>query len=230
MNRRNCLVSCARRWSGKRLALSLGLLALLGPPSLALAHPHGWIDVRVRLLVDDEGRLEGLHQAWRMDPFYSLVLLEELGRADEGLEAALDQLGGEIRGNLAPFDYFTELHLDGERIALGEVSEYTAMERGGRIEFVFLLPLASAQPLAQRSLSYQIFDPTYYLEMVHEAEGETPQETALTVSGSLACSTRIVPARPDPERVMAAAMLDVTDEAEPGLGRYFAETGEVACE
>ncbi|MGL6215929.1 DUF1007 family protein [Billgrantia desiderata] len=212
----------------KRAWPAVLLLGLL--PGLALAHPHGWIDIRVRLVVDDEGRLEALHQAWRMDPFYSLVLLEELSRTEGGLEAGLDRLGGEIRGNLAPFDYFTEIRLGEERLGLGDVSEYTVMERGGRVEFVFLLPLESTQPLNGQTLQYKVFDPTYYLEVVHEAEGETPLDDALLVSGGLNCSTQIVPANPDPELVMQAAMLDVTDEAEPGLGRHFAETGVVKCE
>ncbi|MGQ4878015.1 DUF1007 family protein [Billgrantia sp. LNSP4103-1] len=204
-----------------------GMLVLL--PGLAQAHPHGWIDIRVRLIVDDEGRLEALHQAWRMDPFYSLVLIEELSRAEGGLEAGLDQLGSEIRGNLAPFDYFTEVRLSDDKLDLGEVSEYTVMERNDRVEFVFVLPLATPQPLEAETLQYQVFDPTYYLEVVHEAEGDTPQEDALTVGSELSCTTRILPADPDPERVMEASMLDVDDEAEPGLGRHFAETGVVQC-
>ncbi|MCC5882684.1 MAG: DUF1007 family protein [Halomonas sp.] len=206
------------------------LVLLLFLPVMATAHPHGWIDIRVRLLVDDEGRLEALHQAWRMDPFYSLVLLEELSRTEGGLEAGLDRLGGEIRGNLAPFDFFTEIRLGDERLELGEVNEYTVMERGGRVEFIFLLPLASTRALSEETLQYKVFDPTYYLEVVHEAEGETPLDDALLVGGELACTTQIVPANPDPELVMQAALLDVTDEAEPGLGRHFAETGVVVCE
>ncbi|EWH03715.1 hypothetical protein Q427_01825 [Halomonas sp. BC04] len=208
------------------------LTVLLLIPGLAYAHPHGWIDMRVRLILDDQGRLEGLHQSWRMDPFYSLIILEELGLAEGegGLEAGLDQLGGEIRQNLAPHDYFTELQVGGEKLALGEVTEYTVMERGGRVEFIFMLPLETPQPLSDRTLYYKVFDPTYYLEVVHEAEGNTPLDDALVVTGELRCSTRIVPADPDPERVMEAAMLDITDEAEPGLGRYFAETGEVTCD
>jgi ABC-type uncharacterized transport system substrate-binding protein len=211
--------------------MTLALLLLL-MPSLAQAHPHGWIDMRMRLVLDDQGQLVGLHQSWRMDPFYSLVILEELERAsgEGGLEAGLDQLGGEIRDNLRPHDYFTELRLGGETLALGEVSEYTVLSRGGRIEFIFLLPLETPQPLNGETLRYQVFDPTYYLEVVHEAEDTTPLDDALVVGGELSCTTRILPADPDPERVREAAMLDITDQAAPGLGRHFAETGEVTCD
>ncbi|MCL7942132.1 DUF1007 family protein [Halomonas sp. ATCH28] len=209
------------------LCLAAGLLL----PLAAAAHPHGWIDLRMRLVLDGEGRLEALQQSWRLDPFYSLVLLEELEREQGGggLEAALDQLGSEMRDTLSPQGYFTELQRGDERVGLGEVDDYTVFERDGRIEFVFLLPLAEPLEMAGETLRYRVFDPTYYIEVVHEAEGDTPLADALAVGGELDCETRILSADPDPEKVMAAAMLDVDDEGEPGLGRHFAETGEVTC-
>ncbi|WP_254275957.1 DUF1007 family protein [Halomonas sp. 3H] len=215
----------------RHLALAATLLLCLAMSGLAQAHPHGWIDLRMRLVVDDEGRLTGLHQAWRMDPFYSLVVLEELGRAEGegGLEAGLDQLGLEIRNNLVDQGYFTELRLDGEPLALAEVNDYTVLERGGRVEFIFLLPLETPTALNGRMLRYQVFDPTYYIEVVHEEEDGAPAGDALALGGELDCEAHILPADPDPAKVMEAAMLDVTDEAEPGLGRHFAETGEVTC-
>lgn len=209
------------------LCLAAGLLL----PLTATAHPHGWIDLRMRLVLDDEGRLEALQQSWRLDPFYSLVLLEELEReqGDGGVEAALDQLGGEMRNTLSPQDYFTELQWGDDRPGFGEVEEYTVLAREGRIEFVFLLPLAEPLDLTGGPLRYRVFDPSYYIEVVHEAEGDTPLDDALVVGGKLDCETHILAAEPDPERVMEAAMLDVDDTAESGLGRHFAETGEVVC-
>ncbi|WP_416139258.1 DUF1007 family protein [Halomonas sp. HK25] len=215
----------------RHLGLAATALLCLAMSGLSHAHPHGWIDLRMRLVVNDEGHLTGLHQSWRMDPFYSLVVLEELGQAggDGGLEAALDQLGSEIRDNLVSYGYYTELTLAGEKLGFDEVSDYTVLERGGRVEFIFLLPLSEPLPLAGQTLRYQVFDPTYYIEMVHEEENRVPADDALLVGGELACEARIHQPNPDPELVMRAAMLDVDDEAEPGLGRHFAETGEVAC-
>ncbi|MDZ7851916.1 MAG: DUF1007 family protein [Halomonas sp.] len=211
------------------LLIALIMGALLPLP--VVAHPHGWIDLRMRLVLDDQGRLEALQQSWRLDPFYSLVVLEELEREQGGggLEAALDQLGSEIRDNLSPQGYFTELQLGDERLGLGEVDNYTVLERDGRIEFVFLLPLTEPRVIEGETLSYRVFDPTYYIEVVHEADGNEPLDDALVVGGELVCETRILAAEPDPERVLEAAMLDVDDTAETGLGRHFAETGEVVC-
>ncbi|TLF50623.1 DUF1007 family protein [Halomonas urmiana] len=217
--------------AGRRL-LALGLaFALSLWPLLAPAHPHGWVDVTVRVLMDEQGRVEALQQRWRLDPFYSLLLLEELQSAEgeAPMEARLDQLGVEIRHNLAPQHYFTHVTQDGEAVELGEVEHFTTLARDGRVELMFRLPLAEPLPLGQAPMRYRIYDPTYYLEVLHEAEGDTPRPDALGVTGA-DCDTRIIAADPDPAKVAEAASLDREAQAPEGLGRFFAETGEVRCE
>ena len=217
------------KWAGSVVAVCLGMSSVLVSPD-AHAHPHGWIDLSVRVITDDQGVVSGLHQTWRMDPFYSLVVFEELQQVEgASLEQGLDQLGKEIRDNLAAQHYLTEVRINGERQALGEVSEYTAMERDGRLTFMFILPLETPQPLTDALLSYQVFDPTYYIEVVHEEEGGQPRDDALILHGEPTCELAILPADPDPELVMQAALLDKDESGEPGLGRYFAETGQVDC-
>lgn len=211
------------------VACVLGISSLLASHD-ARAHPHGWIDLSVRVITDDEGVVSGLHQTWRMDPFYSLVVFEELQQVENAsLEEGLDQLGTEIRDNLSGEHYLTEVRINDEPQALGEVSEYTAMERDGRLVFMFILPLESPQPLADATLTYQVFDPTYYIEVVHEEEGGQPRDDALILQGEPACELSVIAADPDPERVMQAALLDKDESGEPGLGRFFAETGQVDC-
>ena len=168
------------KWAGSAVAVCLGMSSLVVSPD-ARAHPHGWIDLSVRVITDDQGMVSGLHQTWRMDPFYSLVVFEELQQVENAsLEEGLDQLGKEIRDNLA-------------------------------------------------LLTYQVFDSTYYIEVVHEEEGGQPRDDALILHGEPSCELSILPADPDPELVMQAALLDKDESGEPGLGRYFAETGQVDC-
>lgn len=217
--------------AGRRLlALCLACTLSLWPLA-SLAHPHGWVDVSVRVLMDERGRVEALQQRWRLDPFYSQLLLEEL-RAAQGeapMEARLDQLGVEIRHNLSQQHYFTHVTLDGEAVALGEVDHLTTLARDGRVVLMFRLPLAEPLPVDQAAMHYRIYDPTYYLEILHEAEGDTPRSDALSVTGT-DCVTRIMAADPDPAQVAEAARLDRTEQAPEGLGRFFAETGEVRCD
>ncbi len=218
-------------YRGLQLALALTVAAAATP---AFAHPHGWVDLSVEGVFDDAGRLQALRQQWRMDPFYSQVVMEEMGRLEDGtsMPERLDALGVEIRNNLATQDNLTHITLDGEPVAQAEVTNTNTEIRGDRLVFSFVLPLASPVEMAGHALDYRIFDPTYYIEMVHEAnaDGSEPLPEALTLSGAPAdCTTQIVQADPDPSKVMEAAMLDKTESGEPNLGRFFAETGEIRC-
>ena len=158
------------------------------------------------------------------------IVMEELQQVPgTSLEQGLDQLGSEIRNNLTPQHYFTEVRIGDKPQTFGEVTEYTALERDGRLTFMFILPLTSPQPLSGQVLEYQVFDPTYYIEMVHEEEGDEPSPQALILNGEPDCTLSVLPADPDPEKVLQASLLDVDEEGEPGLGRHFAETGRVDC-
>ncbi len=132
-------LAVAKQWrwmKGAALAVGLGLAS-----GEVWAHPHGWIDLSMRVITNEAGEATGVHQTWRMDPFYSLVVFEELQQVPgASLEEGLDQLGSDIRNNLVPQHYFTELRINRQRQAFGEVTEYTAMERDGRLTFMFILP------------------------------------------------------------------------------------------
>ncbi|WNL38467.1 DUF1007 family protein [Halomonas sp. PAMB 3232] len=216
-----------------RSALTRALLAAgsLLLASGAQAHPHGWIDLSVTVVTDEQGRVTAFDQIWRMDPFYSLIVFDELRNvADATFEEGLDQLGQDIRDNLSAQHYFTRAWLDGEPLALGEVSEYTTYERDSRLVYMFSLPLAEPVALDGARLEYQIYDPTYYIEVVHEEQDGAPAESALTLAGDeTSCALGVTQANPDPELVLQAALLDKGDQGEPELGRYFAETGHIDC-
>ena len=221
----------------KFLMTVIGLLGASLLPIMANAHPHGWVDLRVRIIFNEQGHIETLHQAWRMDPFHSLIILEELGAVDDesNMRQRLDQLGTEILNNLREQQYFTELTYAGEPVLLGDVRDYTTLIIDDRVEFSFLLPLAEPLELddtasVNKALRYKIYDPTYYIEVVHAAERGKPSPQSLVVTGAPPeCQVKIIAADPDPARVMQAAMLDMNDTGEKGLGRFFAETGEVVC-
>jgi len=201
---------------------------------MAMAHPHGWVDISVEGMFDDQGRLTALRQQWRMDPFYSQVVMEDMAKVegDTSMEQRLDALGVEIRNNLAKENNLTHITLDDQPVAQGTVSDTNTEYRGERLVFSFVLPLARPQPMSGHTLRYQVYDATYYIEMVHEAnaDGSEPLPDALTLEHAPSgCTTRIIKAKPDPQKVMEAAMLDQGATGEPNLGHFFAETGEILC-
>ena len=73
--------------------------------------------------------------------------------------------------------------------------------------------------------SYAIFDPTYYIEMLH-AEG-----SSITIEGDFAqkCSSWIEQPNPSADAVALSQSTILDNNADDTVGRFFAETVHVSC-
>lgn len=208
-----------RSWT---LALPLGLLFL---PIDASGHPHAWIDLRSRVLLDDQGRIEALELDWLFDDFYTTFIAGEFVEAGKSSEEFLRDLARENLANLTEYDYFTDVKVDGVKIALGDVTRYEMGLLDNRLWLRFELPLGAPVDPKRHRVSFAVYDPTYYIEILN-MEGEP-----ITFSGPDAdgCLGRIIPANPTPEAMSLAYALDQTETAGDGLGELFAETIEIEC-
>lgn len=205
------------------------LLWLLLAPVLALAHPHAWIDLRTRLVADGAGQVTGLRQHWEIDPLYSLMLMEEFGPAgDDGARAeGLERLAETMLGNMAEFDYMTRLTVDGERVAWGGVEDIrlTVDDASDALHFRFTLMLGEPVDLEGRELEYAVYDPTYYIEILHD--GGNAIETGALGSE---CSVRVREPDPPESLVGRMARIDRNDSpVEEGIGERFAERVRIGC-
>jgi ABC-type uncharacterized transport system substrate-binding protein len=202
----------------------LAIALALSPLPLA-AHPHGWIDIRTEVLVDDAGRIEGLRQAWLFDEFYSAFMLDDFEHQGLPQEDGLARLLVQDVEALAPFDYFTRLEVDGSPEGFDAVRAYANGVAQGRIWFRFELPLAEPIEPGGRDVRYAVFDPTYFIELLHH--GDDPVRLAEPLVER--CDVAVVDPDPPAEIVSLAAMLDRTAEADDGLGAHFAQWIELRC-
>lgn len=206
------------------LGLALGIAATAPP---AGAHPHGWIDLEVDIRFDAEGRITGLHQTWLFDEGYTAFStqgsdLDGDGRPDQD---QLDALLQENLGNLRAYGYFTSVRQAGQPLAFGEPAELATRMEGDRLQIGFLLPLADAAVPRGEPVSYAIYDPSYFIEMVH-AEIAEPIRMADAPED---CRYQMLPPNPTAEQVALAAALDIDETAEEGLGALFAEKVVIRC-
>jgi ABC-type uncharacterized transport system substrate-binding protein len=196
-------------------------------PTPASAHPHMWIDIAVEVVFDGGKRVTGLRETWLLDEFYTAYATQGLdadgdGQPDPDKLAAL--LTGQIK-HLADVSYFTKVTQGKQATALGKVEEATSRMVGHRLEMTFLLPFQAPVDLAAGPLVYAIYDPTYYIEVLH---AERPDAVRL-VNAPKDCRSRLIPPHPTPENVMLAQALDTTQTAGDGLGLLFAEKVSVRC-
>lgn len=213
-----------RRW-----LMGAALLSLLLVPMTAIGHPHAWIDLRTQLVIDDDGHVTGLRQHWEIDPLYSLMLMEEFGSAgdDGGRDEGLQRLADTMLSNMAEFDYMTRLTIDGERTAWDQVRnvQLTVDDATDSLHFRFTLLLNEPLALGGRELEYAVYDPTYYIEVLH-ADDEVIDTGVL---GS-ECSVRV--REPDPPESLVERMARIDRSGEPSeenVGQRFAERVRIAC-
>lgn len=179
-----------------------------------LAHPHAWVDVLLTPEITADRRIAAVRMQWAFDPFYAQVMLEEVQAANSKAEfdarwAALEQ---DINRTLREANFHVAADAGfGEGTAALRVVD-------GELFLDVYLPLREAVP----QLRYQIYESTYYVEMLHVAEQPREWENG--------CRLQLEPANPSPEKVAEAYALDRNAQGEVNLGRHFAEIGVLTCQ
>lgn len=203
------------------------LIAATSAATSVYAHPHAWIDVTARVLFDKNARVVGLQQTWLFDPAYTVFATEGLDGDGDGIpdKDKLEALLRENMRNLKAYQYFTDVRYGSDRIAFSRVTDMSSRMRDRRLEMTFSLLFRTPLEAMTIPVVYAIYDPTYYIEMVH-AETSTPIEL---VNAPAICRYRLTQPNPNPEVVSLAASLDRTQTAGDGLGRLFAESVAIEC-
>lgn len=210
------------------LLACLALVAFVAGAAPAHAHPHAWIDLSVAIRFDTDGRVTGLHQTWLLDPLYTAYAIQ--GRDGDGDgqpdPERLRELLDLNLSNLADYDWFSRVWRDGEPVGLKPPREAETRMVGDRLEMAFFLPLAEPASPSEAALTYAVFDPTYYIEVLH---AET--DALVSLDGAPAgCATDIAAPNPTADAVSLAASLDRTQSAGDGLGILFAEKVALRCD
>jgi len=193
--------------------------------SPALAHPHAWIDLRSTVILNENGHVIGIEQQWLFDALYTLFIAEGFDSKRGSQKSAMTRLAETNLRNLRGHNYFTEVLADNKKVPLETVSEYESELRNGRLWMRFVVPFATPIDASETRLSFAVFDPTFYIEMLH-LEGDV-----VDFRGPLSekCTALIVPPNPAAETVMLAQALDRDVQPDDTLGALFAETVEVRC-
>lgn len=202
----------------------LVVLSLATP--LATAHPHAWMDLQTRFLINDQQQLTGLDLIWHFDEFYSANIIEDMKLKEEPLEKQYQDFARQSIEFMAADNWLTHMELNGKQLTFSTPTVYRTEKQDYHLVLHFVLPLKEPVPLKGNSLSLSIYDSTYYVEMLHHKAG------AVSVSDHAAtlCDIRLEKPNP-PEDISAyAASLDITQQGEKGLGTLFAEKVLLTCQ
>ena len=191
----------------------------------ALGHPHMWVDLESRVVLNiDDGRVV-IQQIWLFDDFFSTSVIEDASLDPGGTNAGIQKEIDRITEALKPYNYYTEIEMGGKNLSSTLVGDVTWEVIENRIKMSFTVAPNESSVSDVQGWSYAIFDPTYYIEMLHE-EGAT-----ITIDGDLAqkCSSWIEQPNPSADAVALSQSITLDNNADDTVGRFFAETVHVSC-
>ena len=192
----------------------------------AEAHPHMWIDLKSDLIIKQKTQVSAIYQEWLFDDFFSASIIEEASMNPKGLLSGLRTIMQEILDNLNPHSYFTVINSEGKKVLSTPIESFEVEIREKRIWLSFVLPILNEVDLEKQSLSYSVFDPTYYIEILY-SENET-----VTFSGEVAesCYSKIAQPNPSTEAVLLARSPALDKTPDESIGQLFAEVVTATCQ
>ncbi len=199
------------------------LLSLATP--LAMAHPHAWMDLQTRFLIDKQQQLTGLDLIWHFDDMYSANIIEDMKQKKEPLAQQYQQFAKDSIEFMASENWLTHLKVNGKSVTFTKPTAYRTEKEEYHLNLHFVLPLKEPLPVKGNTFTLSIYDSTYYVEMLHH------KASAVSVSDDATglCSAKLEIPKP-PEDISAyAASLDVTQQSDKGLGTLFAEKVVLTC-
>jgi len=205
--------------------LALGIAALTAASPRAQAHPHAWIDVRSTVVLDDAGRAAAIEQEWVFDELYSAALIEGVTEGRVFKPEMLADYVGEVIGNLGPYSYFTTFRADGRVQRFDKPTRYQGVLRGERFVLSFTAPLAQPVDPAVHTLEFSVYDPTYFIQMMH-VDSDPP---GVRGTGAAACRAAVHAPEPTPAALARAFAMDWQAEPDDTLGELFAQKVTLQC-
>jgi ABC-type uncharacterized transport system substrate-binding protein len=193
---------------------------------VAVAHPHVFIDTGLKVVLSDDGLVQGVEVSWAYDALYSMLTFEDMG-LDSDYDGRLN--ANEIRF-LTGFDlnwvddFQGDLYLEtaGAPIALGAPEGRGLQIEDARIVSTHYRPLV--QPVAASGVILRAYDPTFYTAY--------DLTRGVTVEGG--CAVEITPANLDEAYTLVEEMLYAMPASDgedvfPEVGEAFADTVVIQC-
>ena len=217
----------------KPLRASLAALGLVVASSTAaLAHPHVWIEMRSDVVFNDAGLIQGVNLTWTFDDGYTQMALDGLDTNGDGVysQEELDPLTKENMVSLKDYDYFTVMRRNGEKLPMGEVTEYGQIWSNDKLELHFQVPLKTPLDPAKGEFSFKVYDPEFFIAI------DYAKDEPVTVIGNMPkqCQLVVKPVPTDAEidqtrQMLATKGKDWKPENNEDFGALFAQPVLIQC-
>ena len=139
---------------------------LLLSATLALAHPHIFMDAEANLVFNEKG-FEGVQNHWVFDELYSKAMLESVDKDKDGKlnseeTKALQKI---ILPPILKFSYYNYLALGSKFVTPSQITNFTASFEQGKLILLFLTRFNIPASENYTMLLLAVTDPTNYIQI-----------------------------------------------------------------
>lgn len=143
------------------------LILTLTLPAVSWTHPHLFITTYYTLVFDDNG-LAGIRVYWSLDEMYSSITGDDFDKDKNGTfsvkeSGALVELASE---NLPPFNFFTNIEIDGQSFPVKSVSDFKITYESGQLDYEFFVPCPVPTGNRSRTVKISPYDPEFSAAML----------------------------------------------------------------
>ncbi|MFZ7275281.1 DUF1007 family protein [Avibacterium avium] len=208
----------------------LGLLTLV--PLLSVAHPHAFIDMQSKVLVE-KGELVGFSMQWVLDEPSSASIIYDLAQSTQPSDK--QRLIDEAMKNIVNEHYFSYLFdKDKKKIKYkAQPKNYGMKSNDTQVMYYFDFLLSKPQVLKENQFELATYDPTYFVAMTYPTENKPTENKQSAVDFSqlpVQCSGKVIEPNVDEKVREYAASLDRSQRDEdPSLGKVFSQKVEIIC-
>ncbi|MBB3951565.1 DUF1007 family protein [Aureimonas jatrophae] len=149
----------------KNLAARGAALALGLAPTVALAHPHVFVDARMEIVGGTGAELASIRNIWRFDELFSSSVVVDFDKNGNGTldPDELEAVGETVRGSIAEWSYYTFLTTGGRDVKLAPPATIRGLYDHGQITLFFEMKPAEPVDLARDKVTFSVFDESYFV-------------------------------------------------------------------
>ena len=139
------------------------LILLFPAPSGVFAHPHVFIEQRLKIVFDEKG-MAGIHVNWRFDDMFSTMIADDHDTdKDNRLDPAeVARIKEKAFGYIAEYNYFFTVKIDGTPFPVKYVTDFSAELDNGKLVYDFFIPCHVTAIKGIKKLLIASYDPNYY--------------------------------------------------------------------
>jgi ABC-type uncharacterized transport system substrate-binding protein len=209
---------------GRAAALALAVVGATA--GSAAAHPHVFVDARVEVVFDTEGRISALRHVWRFDDAFSAFASQGLDKNGDGI-LSIEELQPLAKVNvdsLKDYDYFTYLRAGGKRTGFKIPTEYWLQSEDGYLTLFYTLPLMQPVKPDKIGVTIDVYDPGYFVDYQF-----VEKDPAKLAEAPATCAMEIK-RKADPDAATAAILgqIPATERELPSNLKAMTSTADMA--